>query len=166
AARSYFGERGTRVTPGRLALSMGAANLIASPLGGMPMCHGAGGMTAHARMGARTGWATGVYGLVLIAIGLVAGRSAASVLSVLPPAILGGMLLYVGIEHAALIGELHVQRDFVIAGAVAAIAVAVNDITAGVVVGMLMLAAGTLARRRSGADEIGTSSDLGMAAHA
>jgi hypothetical protein len=148
AARSYFGDEAARVRSGRLALTMGAADVIVSPLGGMPMCHGAGGLTAHVRMGARTGRATLVYGLALVALGLLAGRSAAGVLTVLPPAILGGMLLYVGIEHAALVGELRERRDFVVAGAVAAIAVAAGDITAGVLGGLVILGVERALRHR------------------
>src|SRR5262249_2664816 len=57
AARTYFGECATRVRPGRLALSLGLANLLAGAISGMPVCHGAGGLTAHRSFGARSGGA-------------------------------------------------------------------------------------------------------------
>ena len=47
AARVYFGEKAAAVRPGRLATSFGSANLFAGAIGGMPVCHGAGGLTAH-----------------------------------------------------------------------------------------------------------------------
>ena len=47
AARVYFGAKAAAVRPGRLATSFGSANLLAGAIGGMPVCHGAGGLTAH-----------------------------------------------------------------------------------------------------------------------
>ena len=53
----YFGEKAYRVTNRSASVSQGLANLISSFLGGIPMCHGAGGLAAHYRFGARTGGA-------------------------------------------------------------------------------------------------------------
>ncbi|HXG77654.1 MAG TPA: putative sulfate/molybdate transporter, partial [Gaiellaceae bacterium] len=72
AARVYFGERARRLTPGRLALSLGSANLLAGGLAGMPVCHGAGGMTAHYAFGARTGRAPLAIGGALVGLALAA----------------------------------------------------------------------------------------------
>jgi predicted benzoate:H+ symporter BenE len=38
-----------------VAIDHGLMNLVGASLGGVPMCHGAGGMAAHIRFGARTG---------------------------------------------------------------------------------------------------------------
>jgi SulP family sulfate permease len=135
-AERYFGAAGRRVTSRKLSLSMGLANLAVSPLGGMPMCHGAGGMTAHYKTGARTGVGIAVYGAVLLALGVGLGVTAPLLLSLLPAAVLAGFLLYVGIEHAALVSDLRTQDDFLAAGAVAAVSVATGNISAGVVVGL------------------------------
>lgn len=137
-ARTYFGFAARRVTPARLALTMGIANLLVSPFAAMPMCHGAGGMTAHYRMGARTALATASYGAVLLAVGLLFGASIVTLAALLPLAILGGFLLYVGIQHAALVGDLRTSDDFVICGAVAAVSVGTANISAGVVVGLIV----------------------------
>jgi len=137
-ARQYFGERGARVTPTRLALSMGLANLVVSLFGGMPMCHGAGGMTAHVRTGARRGLGIAVYGLVLVGLGLGLGTSAVNLLGLLPPAVLGGFLLYVGIEHGALLADLRNHREFVIAATVAALAVSTGNISVGAIGGIAL----------------------------
>jgi hypothetical protein len=37
-------------------------NLVGACLGGVPMCHGAGGMATHIRFGARTGGALVISG--------------------------------------------------------------------------------------------------------
>ncbi len=52
-ARRYFGEVSSRVTLKNLLLSIGIGNVIAAAIGGLPFCHGSGGMTAHVRAGAK-----------------------------------------------------------------------------------------------------------------
>lgn len=45
------------VKPDRLSQTIGLMNLTSVPLGGLPMCHGAGSLAADYRFGARTGGA-------------------------------------------------------------------------------------------------------------
>ena len=73
-AADYFGERAAHVTPRRLSVTSGLANLLLTPLGALPMCHGAGGLAAHWRFGARSGTAPLLLGLALLAAGPAAGR--------------------------------------------------------------------------------------------
>ncbi|HEX2255814.1 MAG TPA: putative sulfate/molybdate transporter, partial [Afifellaceae bacterium] len=56
-AGDYFGERARHVTPRRLSVTSGLANMALTPFGALPMCHGAGGLAAHHRFGARSGTA-------------------------------------------------------------------------------------------------------------
>ncbi len=77
AARSYFGEAAAGVRPGRLASTLGAANLFSAAISGMPVCHGAGGMTAHYSFGARTGGAPLALGSALVAVALAPARASA-----------------------------------------------------------------------------------------
>jgi sulfate permease, SulP family len=106
AARTYFGAAATRVKPGRLALSLGCANLLAGAICGMPVCHGAGGMTAHRTFGARSGGAPIALGTTLVIIALVLGNSLAAVLGGFPLPILAGLLAVAGISHIALLRDL------------------------------------------------------------
>src|SRR6185437_15050324 len=53
------------VTENRIAGSTGVMNLAAAALGGVPMCHGAGGMAGHVAFGARTGGASIILGSIL-----------------------------------------------------------------------------------------------------
>jgi len=162
AARTYFGERGESVRPGRLGLSMGLANLVVSPLGGMPMCHGAGGMTAHYRMGARSGVGIFVYGLALLAVGLLFGASAANVLGVLPVAVLGGFLLYVGVAHVTLVADLRGEREFLVAATVGALGLATGNITLGVLAGLAVHLAATRLARKERRAEGGSEADQAL----
>ena len=106
-AHTYFGAAAQRVTPGRLALSLGVANLLAGAVSGMPICHGAGGMTAHRSFGARTGGAPIMMGLVLLIISVMMGASLAAVLAGFPLPILAGLLTVAGLLHMALLKDLH-----------------------------------------------------------
>jgi SulP family sulfate permease len=106
AARVYFGERGARVRPGRLATSFGSANLLAGALGGMPVCHGAGGMTAHVAFGARTGAAPIAMGAALLALALGVGAGLATLLAAFPLPILAALLAAAGILHIGLLRDL------------------------------------------------------------
>lgn len=99
AARSYFGVRARKVTPRALCSTIAAGNLWAGLAGGLPMCHGCGGLTAHYRLGARTPLATAIVGGSLIAVALLFGGAALEARSIIPYAIFGVLLAYVGVEH-------------------------------------------------------------------
>ncbi len=106
AARTYFGRDAERVRPARLALSLGLANLIAGSISGMPVCHGAGGMTAHRSFGAHTGGAPVMLGSVLLVLAVVIGADLATVLAGFPVPILAGLLIVAGLLHIALLKDL------------------------------------------------------------
>jgi MFS superfamily sulfate permease-like transporter len=105
-ARVYFGAAASRVRPGRLAISLGVADLVAGGIGGIPMCHGAGGMTAHRSFGARTGGAPIMLGSALVAVGLVLGASLTAILAGFPVPILAGLLAVAGMLHVTLLKDL------------------------------------------------------------
>lgn len=94
----YFPGRG--IAPRRMAASVAIMNLVSVPLGGIPMCHGAGGLAAQYRFGARTGASVVMLGVVKVAVGLVFGGALLSLLTAYPMAILGPMLVFAGIELA------------------------------------------------------------------
>ncbi|MGC9358183.1 MAG: putative sulfate/molybdate transporter, partial [Anaerolineae bacterium] len=97
--QDYFPE--TSVSERRLMLNMGVMNVAASFFGGMPMCHGAGGLAAQYYFGARTGGTPIMEGLIEIGIGLFLSRSIADVMVAFPMALVGGMLFLVGIQLGA-----------------------------------------------------------------
>jgi MFS superfamily sulfate permease-like transporter len=99
--RELFGERAAaRATVRNLALTSGAANLLLAPLGAMPMCHGAGGVVAQHRFGARTGLAPILFGSALLVLALGFADSAAALLAAIPPSAVGALLLVAGAELA------------------------------------------------------------------
>ncbi len=91
---------GRGITPARMSVSVGAMNLIAVPLGGMPMCHGAGGLAAQHALGARTGGAMVIQGTLKVAAGVLLGASAGALLAAFPPVVLGALLVVAGARLA------------------------------------------------------------------
>jgi MFS superfamily sulfate permease-like transporter len=99
-AHDYFGERAAHVTPKRLSVTSGLANLLLTPLGALPMCHGAGGLAAHYRFGARSGTAPLLLGLALLAVALLPGGLGLELLAAIPTAALGALLMMAAGELA------------------------------------------------------------------
>lgn len=93
-AHDLFGERAGGATSRNLALSSGLANLMLAPFGALPMCHGAGGLAAHHRFGARTGLAPVLFGVLLLGLGLIFADQAGALLAVIPLAAVGALLLF------------------------------------------------------------------------
>jgi MFS superfamily sulfate permease-like transporter len=126
AAKTYFGAHAERVRPGRLALSLGFANLFAGAIGGMPVCHGAGGMTAHYSFGARTGGAPILLGAVLLLLAVIFGASLATLLAGFPLPVLAGLLAIAGILHIALLKDLRHPAHWALALAIGVTGVVIN----------------------------------------
>ena len=99
-AGDYFGERAAHVTPVRLSVTSGLANLLLTPLGALPMCHGAGGLAAHYRFGARSGAAPLLLGLALLVFALLPAGLSLAALAAIPAAGLGALLLMASGELA------------------------------------------------------------------
>lgn len=126
AAKTYFGAAAARVRPGRLAMSLGAANLFAGAIGGMPVCHGAGGMTAHRTFGARTGAAPAIIGGTLVLLAVAVGAGLATLLTAFPLPILAGLLAVSGLLHIALLRDLERPSHWVLAIAIGVMGFATN----------------------------------------
>jgi MFS superfamily sulfate permease-like transporter len=122
----YFGEDGTRVRPGRLATTFGTANLLAGAISGMPVCHGAGGMTAHYKFGARTAAAPLIMGASILVLAVGFGAGLAQVLPAFPLPLLAGLLATAGLLHIALLRDLRGARDWALALLVGGIGFEVN----------------------------------------
>lgn len=127
-------------TAGLLSRMIGAMNLVAVPLGGIPMCHGAGGLAAQYRFGGRTGWSNAIAGLVLVLIAVFAGSPA--VVALFPAGLLAALLLVVALELA----RAGLRTDAPVPTLVVAVVSLFTSLTVGFVVGWAVLLA--LARWR------------------
>jgi SulP family sulfate permease len=131
-AHEYFGPRAGRVTPTRVCLSCAAGNAVSGVLGGMPMCHGAGGLTAHVRLGARRAGMNLLLGAALVALGVFFAPQVPVILGLLPVWALAAFLAYAGLRHALLVADLR--------GGPLAVAAAAG--TVGALLGNLAVTAG------------------------
>jgi MFS superfamily sulfate permease-like transporter len=105
-SHEYFGPRARRVSPPRICRTDGTANVVAGLLGGMPMCHGAGGLTAHVKLGATTAGMNLLLGSVFLVLGLLFAGQIPEILGLLPVWALSAFLAYAGVRHAWLVNDL------------------------------------------------------------
>ncbi|NLV27424.1 MAG: sulfate transporter [Methanomicrobiales archaeon] len=84
--------------PDKICKTIGIMSLSASLLGGFPMCHGAGGLAAHYRFGARGGLSLILGGILLFMIGILCADPEIS--GALPIGMFGVLLIVVAIELA------------------------------------------------------------------
>lgn len=88
------------VTERRVSISTGLMNLFGASVGGVPMCHGAGGMAGHVRFGARTGGSVVIMGVILCLAGLFFSDSVTTLLRIFPVPVLGVVLFLTGAQLA------------------------------------------------------------------
>lgn len=91
-AADLFPER-EPPTVRRIGLTYGAMNVIAPFLGGVPTCHGSGGLAGHYALGGRTGGSVVIYGAMFLVLGLLFSSSFAGIVRVFPLPVLGVLLL-------------------------------------------------------------------------
>lgn len=125
--REYFDkEQAKRVTPRALSLSMGIGNVLGALIGGMPMCHGAGGLAAHYRFGARTGGMNLMLGGLFVVVALLLGDHATALLSIIPLSLLGALLVFAGAQLAIVIVDINDRTDLFVALLCFGVALATN----------------------------------------
>lgn len=134
--KDYFPEK--KVGINKIGYSYSVMNIIIPLLGGVPVCHGSGGIAGHHTFGGRTGGSTFIYGLFYIILGLVFSSGSAHTLLVYPKSILGVILLFEGFALIILLKDIITNKKmFLIAILVAIIATNVkNGYLYGMIVGI------------------------------
>ncbi len=105
----HFPDR--KVTARKISVDHGLMNLVGALIGGIPVCHGAGGMAAHLRFGARTGGALVILGMTLLFTGLFLSDSVALLLQIFPRPILGVLLFFAGVELALVVQDIKLKKQ-------------------------------------------------------
>lgn len=76
-----------------IGYSYSLLNIASACFGGIPVCHGSGGMAGHYVFGGRTGGSVLIYGIFLIALGVFWGSGFGHIVQIFPLPILGVILL-------------------------------------------------------------------------
>jgi MFS superfamily sulfate permease-like transporter len=97
------------VTEKGVATSTGLMNIASSFIGGVPMCHGAGGMAGHVAFGAKTGGAPIILGVLLLILAIFFSGSIEALFGLFPTAILGVILFLTGAQLA--LGSCDFSKD-------------------------------------------------------
>jgi hypothetical protein len=133
-AEDLFPDR--RLTIRKIGLTYALMNLVNPWFGGVPTCHGSGGMAGHFAFGGRTGGSVVIYGSVFVLLGLFFGAGFDRVANAFPLPMLGVILLF---EALALIwvvrGTAPSRTEFPIAVLVGLLAV---GLPYGYVVGLVV----------------------------
>ncbi|WP_022669293.1 putative sulfate/molybdate transporter [Desulfospira joergensenii] len=136
-SREYFKENSSKVSNRRVCISMALGNILSFVLGGMPMCHGAGGLAAHYRFGARTAGSNLMIGLVFLGLTLGLGDGILSFFNLLPMSILGILLVFAGAQLALAVMDLETRKEFFVAALILGITLASN-LAVGFITGMVV----------------------------
>ncbi len=85
---------GRRLSIRKIGLTYSLMNLVSPWFGGVPTCHGSGGLAGHFAFGGRTGGSVIIYGSLLLGLGLFAGGGFDHIVRAFPLPVLGIILLF------------------------------------------------------------------------
>ena len=125
-SRESFGEDSRKITYRSTCISMALANFLGFFLGGMPICHGAGGLAAHYRFGARTAGSNLIIGVIFVTLATFLGNHALSVVNLLPMSVMGVLLLFAGSQLALTVIDVRERKDLFVALMILGITLASN----------------------------------------
>ncbi len=108
-AEDLFPER--QITVRKLSLTYAAMNLVNPFFGGVPTCHGSGGMVGHYTFGARTGGSIIIYGSIFLVLGLFFAGGFQQVVQVFPLPMLGVLLLFEGAALMMMIRDQAAEKE-------------------------------------------------------
>lgn len=132
--RDLFPARAISVR--RIGITYGIANVFASLFGGIPVCHGCGGLAGHHAFGARTGGSVVIYGTTYVLLGLMLGDAVGAFVAAYPRPVLGVILLFEAVALMLLVRDAAGEtRSFTIVLLVGAVAFGVKQ---GFIVGLLI----------------------------
>jgi SulP family sulfate permease len=136
-SKDYFGDNAEKMTYTSLCFSMAVGNLVSFIFGGMPMCHGAGGLAAHYRFGAQTAGSNLIIGGIMAGLALVLGAGFLYVLFLIPMSILGVLLVFAGSQLALTISDMHTRNELFVIMIIVALTLTTN-LALGAVFGIIL----------------------------
>jgi hypothetical protein len=137
-AADLFPDR--HLTIRKIGLTYAAMNLINPFFGGVPTCHGSGGIVGHYTFGARTGGSVILYGVFYLLLGLFFAGAFQQAIPLFPKPVLGIMLLFEALALLLLCRDMASSLpDFALVLTVGLSAVALPyGYAVGLVIGLLL----------------------------
>lgn len=132
--KDYFPEK--KVTVTKIGLTYSFMNIASAFAGGVPVCHGSGGIAGHHTFGGRTGGSTFIYGMFFITLGFIFSGDFASALLVFPKPILGVILIFEGIALVILVKDIITDKKMFFIAIV--VAICANGLPSGYLIGMVV----------------------------
>lgn len=133
-AADLFPEK--KITVKKIGFTYSLMNLISPLLGGIPVCHGSGGIAGHYTFGGRTGGSTLIYGLFYLVLGIFFSGNSAETLMIFPKPILGVILLFEGFALILLVKDIIVDRNMFLIAVI--VAICATGLSNGYLIGMVI----------------------------
>jgi xanthine/uracil/vitamin C permease (AzgA family) len=138
-AEDFFPER--PLTVRAISFTYSLMNLVSPWFGGVPTCHGSGGMAGHYTFGARTGGSVVIYGCLYLTVGLFFSGCFAQLIQIFPQPVLGVLLAFEGLAMLLLVRDIASSKaDLLIAMLVGLMAAGLpNGYAIGLIVGTALV---------------------------
>lgn len=133
-ANDLFPEKKISVT--KLGITYSLMNLLSSFFGGIPVCHGSGGIAGHFTFGGRTGGSTFIYGIFYLLLGIFFSSNSVEILTVFPKPVLGIILLFEGIALIILVKDIITEKKTFFIAII--VAVCSNGLQNGYFIGLVL----------------------------
>lgn len=125
-----------KISVKKIGFTYSVMNILASLFGGIPVCHGSGGIAGHYTFGGRTGGSTLIYGLFYLILGLLFSNNSPEFLQIFPKPLLGVILLFEGIALIILVKDIITDKKMFFIAIV--VALCANGIPNGYFVGLIV----------------------------
>lgn len=137
-ANDYFPEK--KISVKKISLTYSIINIINPFLGGIPTCHGSGGIAGHYTFGARTGGSVFIYGTLYLVLGLFFSQGFEQIIKFFPLPILGVILFFEGLALMVLMKDiLDCKRNLMITFIVALLCVGLKfGFLIGMIIGIIL----------------------------
>ena len=136
SCRTFWPSRSVRINPKNFGISIGLSNALIGVAGGFPICHGAGGIAAHAQFGGKTGGTTIILGTIFVLLSL--SRALSRFIFLIPVPVLGALLFYTSLNLILMIRRLEGKHALAVAVVVGSISFLTRNISIALVCGLLM----------------------------
>ncbi|MFN8256004.1 MAG: putative sulfate/molybdate transporter [Bacteroidales bacterium] len=101
-----------KVSVKKIGITYSVMNISSAFFGGLPVCHGSGGLAGHYTFGGRTGGSVVIYGTLYVLLGLLFSSSFFETIQIFPKPVLGTILLFEGMALIILVKDIITDKKY------------------------------------------------------